>query len=234
MLVPRTFCLERRRYLTLMSNVADWLKLPSLERYAGEFQRAEIDLKTLTKLTESDLIDPGFPLAGAGKFRAALHGDKISPEKSADDEIAVTSRAERRHVTVLFADLVGSTEIASRIDPETMGHLLADYQHVVSQEIERYGGYVAKFLGDGVMAYFGWPRAQEDAAELIIEGRSRDDVGSLTYQCARHFGHSCAAWHRDWKRRYWQLDGHRIGHRRHDCRRHAQSRGSAAGSRPAR
>ncbi len=138
-----------------MSEVTDWLKSLSLERYAGEFQRAEIDLETLTVLTESDLKDLGLPLGPRRKILAALHN-------------ATPSRAERRHVTVLFADLVGSTEIASRIDPEAMGHLLADYQHVVSQEIERYGGYVAKFLGDGVMAYFGWPRAQEDAAERSL------------------------------------------------------------------
>ncbi|MFY9883361.1 MAG: hypothetical protein WAK15_01170, partial [Candidatus Cybelea sp.] len=123
-----------------MSDVADWLKSLSLERYAGEFQRAEIDLETLTDLTESDLKDLGLPLGPRRKILAALRGDKIAAEKSPDDAIAVASRAERRHVTVLFADLVGSTEIASRTDPEAMGYLLADYQHVASQEIERYGG----------------------------------------------------------------------------------------------
>jgi predicted ATPase/class 3 adenylate cyclase len=138
-----------------MSDVADWLKSLSLERYAGEFQRAEVDLATLADLTESDLKDLGLPLGPRRKILAALHN-------------ATPSRAERRHVTVLFADLVGSTEIASKIDPEAMGSLLANYQRVASQEIERYGGYVAKFLGDGVMAYFGWPRAQEDAAERSL------------------------------------------------------------------
>ncbi|HEY6449531.1 MAG TPA: adenylate/guanylate cyclase domain-containing protein [Candidatus Cybelea sp.] len=138
-----------------MSDIVDWLRSLSLERYAGAFQRAEVELDTLAELTESDLKDLGLPLGPRRKILAALHN-------------ATPSRAERRHVTVLFADLVGSTEIASKIDPEAMGSLLANYQRVASQEIERYGGYVAKFLGDGIMAYFGWPRAQEDAAERSL------------------------------------------------------------------
>ncbi len=138
-----------------MSDIVDWLRSLSLERYAGQFQRAEVDLDTLAELTESDLKDLGLPLGPRRKILAASHN-------------ATPSRAERRHVTVLFADLVGSTEIASKIDPEAMGFLLANYQRVASQEIERYGGYVAKFLGDGIMAYFGWPRAQEDAAERSL------------------------------------------------------------------
>ena len=160
-----------------MADIADWLKSRALERYARKFQRAEIDLETLAELTDDDLKELGLPLGPRRKILAALRGEKLSK-----------SRAERRHVTVLFADLVGSTAIASTIDPEAMAALLAEYQHVVSEEIERYGGYVAKFMGDGVMAYFGWPRAQEDAAERSVRAGLgiACAVSRLTEPDARH------------------------------------------------
>ena len=94
--------------------------------------------------------------------------------------IAVSSSGERRHLTVLFCDLVGSTEIAAQLDPEEWRELVADYQRATAEAITRYGGHVAKYLGDGVMAFFGYPEAHENDAEraartglAIIEGLSR-------------------------------------------------------------
>lgn len=149
-----------------MSDIAIWLGSLALERYAGEFERAEIDLQTLADLTEDDLKELGLPVGPRRKILTALRARKGTPLVAPGE--AVLPRAERRHVTVLFADLVDSTAIASAIDPEAMGELLSVYRRAVSEEIERYGGYVAKFMGDGVMAYFGWPRAQEDAAERSL------------------------------------------------------------------
>jgi class 3 adenylate cyclase len=89
-------------------------------------------------------------------------------EPSAPAEAAPRARpaeAERRQLTVMFVDLVGSTELAARLDPEDMSHVIRAYQDTCTEVVERWGGHVAKFMGDGVLAYFGWPQAHEDAAE---------------------------------------------------------------------
>ena len=75
---------------------------------------------------------------------------------------------ERRHLTVLFCDLVGSTEIAARLDPEEWREIVASYQRTVTEAVTRFGGYVAKYLGDGVMAFFGYPQAHDNDAEPTI------------------------------------------------------------------
>src|SRR6516225_3424511 len=79
--------------------------------------------------------------------------------------VAASADGERRHLTVLFCDLVGSTEIAARLDPEEWRDMIAAYHRAAAEAITRFGGYVAKYLGDGVMAYFGWPEAHENDAE---------------------------------------------------------------------
>jgi class 3 adenylate cyclase len=84
---------------------------------------------------------------------------------------------ERRHLTVLFCDLVGSTEIAARLDPEEWREIIAEYHRTAAHSIERYGGHVAQYLGDGVMAYFGWPEAHDNDAERGARG-PRDPRGN--------------------------------------------------------
>jgi class 3 adenylate cyclase len=79
--------------------------------------------------------------------------------------VAASTAGERRHLTVLFCDLVGSTQIAARLDPEEWREVVASYHHAAAEEITRFGGHVAKYLGDGVMAYFGWPEAHDNDAE---------------------------------------------------------------------
>ena len=88
---------------------------------------------------------------------------------------------ERRHLTVLFCDLVGSTEISARLDPEEWRELVADYHRAATEAITRFGGYVAKYLGDGVMAYFGWPEAHDNDAERAARAGLAivDEVGAL-------------------------------------------------------
>jgi class 3 adenylate cyclase len=78
------------------------------------------------------------------------------------------SDAERRQMTVLFCDLVGSTELSARLDPEDMGQVIRSYQDTYTEVVERSGGHVNKYVGDGVLAYFGWPRAHEDDAERAV------------------------------------------------------------------
>src|SRR6516164_2949962 len=99
---------------------------------------------------------------GAELAEAAVrNGLEVTP-------IAASSPGERRHLTVLFCDLVGSTEIAARLDPEEWRELVAGYHRVATEAVTRYGGHVAKYLGDGVMAYFGWPEAHDNDGERAV------------------------------------------------------------------
>lgn len=144
-----------------MSGISEWLAAHGLERYAPAFHEAEIDVSTLDLLTDEDLRELGIPL---GPRRKILAGREAAGSAPAKGELA----GERRQITVMFVDLVGSTSLSTRVDPEIMTELLASYKAAVADEVVEAGGTVAKYLGDGVLAYFGWPRAREDAAERAI------------------------------------------------------------------
>ena len=143
-----------------MSEISEWLGKQGLERYASVFEAAEIELATLALLTDDDLLQIGIPL---GPRRKILSSAKLR----AVNETAA-SVGERRQITVMFVDLVGSTKMSTVLDPEIMGDLLANYKAAIAEEVVQAGGTVAKYLGDGVLAYFGWPKAREDAAECAI------------------------------------------------------------------
>jgi class 3 adenylate cyclase/predicted ATPase len=155
-------------------DVAAWLRGLGLERYVQAFLDAEITPEVLAQLTEVDLRELGLPL-GPRKIVLtaipALAGPPTCPPEMAREEAGrqVTSEAERRQLTVMFCDLVGSTALSGRLDPEEMQEVLRAYQNTVAGEIARYGGHLAKFLGDGVLAYFGWPQAHEDDAERAVQ-----------------------------------------------------------------
>ena len=144
-----------------MSGIAEWLSAQGLERYASAFEDAEIDVATLPLLTDDDLREIGLPLGPRRKILS-------SRETPAPSDAAAASTGERRQITVMFVDLVGSTSLSTRVDPEVMADLLASYKAAVAEEIVRDGGTVAKYLGDGILAYFGWPKSREDAAECAI------------------------------------------------------------------
>lgn len=143
-----------------MSGIAEWLAAHGLERYAPAFDAAEIDVATLPLLTDEDLREIGLPL---GPRRQILAAREESGADAAPDLVG-----ERRQITVMFVDLVDSTSMSTRIDPEIMRELLDSYKAAVADEIAHADGTVAKYLGDGVLAYFGWPKAREDAAECAI------------------------------------------------------------------
>jgi len=148
-------------------DIATWLRELGLERYEGAFRDNEIDAEILPKLTADDLKDIGVTVVG---HRRKLLG-AIAALGAADEPAAVPvarPEAERRQLTVLFCDLVGSTELSSRLDPEDMGHVIRSYHNTAAAVVERWGGHVAKYMGDGVLAYFGWPRAHEDEAERAV------------------------------------------------------------------
>jgi class 3 adenylate cyclase len=152
-----------------------------LERYADAFVANEIDAEILPKLNAEDLKDLGVELVGHRRRLldaiAALHASRTvaAPDPTASfaltpviDAGAVRSEPERRQLTVLFSDLVGSTALAARLDPEDMAAVIRAYQECCAPVIRRWGGHVAKYMGDGVLAYFGWPIAHEDEAERAV------------------------------------------------------------------
>jgi class 3 adenylate cyclase len=134
-----------------------------------------IDLSVLPDLTDRDLKELGIVLGDRRKILRAiadLEGIKVAQKPAGLSEISPppTTRdtAERRQVTVLFSDLVGSTALSARMDPEDLREIISAYQKCVARIVQRFGGYVAKYMGDGVLVYFGYPQAHEDDAERAV------------------------------------------------------------------
>jgi class 3 adenylate cyclase/tetratricopeptide (TPR) repeat protein len=151
-----------------VQGIEDWLKSIGLGEYAQRFVENGVDLSTLPDLTEEDLKELGVLLGHRRKLLRAigvLHSSALSASPSS---LPADSTAERRQLTVMFTDLVGSTRLSTMLDPEEMRDIIAQYQRVVSQAIARFGGYVAKPLGDGLLIYFGWPHAHEDDAARAL------------------------------------------------------------------
>jgi class 3 adenylate cyclase len=153
-----------------MTDIGDWLRGLGLDRYAAAFRDAELDVATLAELTEDDLRELGLPLGPRKQVLKAIAVLREPPRETpvpapAALPAAPATEAERRQLTVMFVDLAGSTALSARLDPEEMQGIIRAYQNAVAGEIARVEGHVAKFMGDGVLAYFGWPRAHEDEAE---------------------------------------------------------------------
>jgi class 3 adenylate cyclase len=156
-----------------MSDLRDWLRKNKLDQYADAFEANDIDFDILSELTEHDLEKLGMSLGNRRRLVKAIAeragGESATTSMPAPGlDSGVSSEAERRQVTVLFCDLVGSTALSGAIDPEPLGTLIRRYQDAAAGAIGRFGGFVAKFMGDGVLAYFGFPRAFEDAAERAV------------------------------------------------------------------
>ena len=156
-----------------------WLRSLGLERYEAAFRENEINVRVLPSLTQEDLKEIGVGPVGHRRMLleaiAALRGDTGSKVPSADAATASTvpsvspeDRAERRQVTVMFSDLVGSTALSARMDPEDLREVISAYQKCVAETVRRSGGFVAKYMGDGVLVYFGYPQAHEDDAERAV------------------------------------------------------------------
>ena len=159
-------------------DIAAWLRGLGLEQYEPAFRHNAIDADILTDLSEADLEKLGVALLGHRKrlLKAIASlidgrresGSVASPRSMGPSASLPAPAAERRQLTVMFVDLVGSTELSHRLDPEAMGDVLKAYHSAVASEIARFEGHVAKYMGDGVLAYFGWPRAHEDDAERAV------------------------------------------------------------------
>jgi class 3 adenylate cyclase/predicted ATPase len=160
-------------------DVVVWLRSLGLGRYEAAFRDNEIDETVLPSLTAEDLKDLGVSVVGHRRKLldaiAALRteaGTKAPPSDAATASSAPTisleDRAERRQITVMFSDLVGSTALSARMDPEDLRELISAYHKCVAETVRRFGGFVAQYLGDGVLVYFGYPEAHEDDAELAV------------------------------------------------------------------
>jgi class 3 adenylate cyclase len=150
--------------------VAEWLANIGLERYAPAFADNDIDVSVLPHLTDADLEKIGISLGHRRKMLAAIAelGAVQAPPQPAKTEAKPQEMAERRQVTVMFSDLVGSTALSARMDPEDLGEVISAYQKCVAEAVGRFGGFVAKYMGDGVLVYFGYPQAHEDDAERAV------------------------------------------------------------------
>jgi class 3 adenylate cyclase/predicted ATPase/DNA-binding transcriptional ArsR family regulator len=154
-------------------DVGAWLHGLGLGQYEAVFRDNDVDASVLADLTAEDLREMGVASLGhRRKLLVALATLRANALPAAPPtRQAITSdppAAERRQLTVLFCDLVGSTALSARLDPEDFGVMINAYHRVVSDAVRRQGGYVAKLLGDGVLAYFGWPEAHEDDAERAM------------------------------------------------------------------
>jgi class 3 adenylate cyclase/tetratricopeptide (TPR) repeat protein len=155
-------------------DLGGWLRSLGLEQYEAAFRENAIDHTVLLNLTAEDLKDLGVRLVGHRRKLldaiAALRADESA--RTASPEALVekfpVDAAERRQVTVMFSDLVGSTALSVRLDPEDLRELIAAYQQCVAGTVRRFGGFVAKYMGDGVLVYFGYPQAHEDDAERAV------------------------------------------------------------------
>ncbi len=173
-------------------DVEAWLQGLGLERYVPAFRDNEIDWEVLPKLTSDDLRELGVAAVGhrrklldaiAALGASAPVADASGPPAETTATLAPRSDAERRQLTVMFCDLVGSTALSARLDPEDLREVIAAYHRAVADVVRSIDGFVAKYMGDGVLIYFGYPHAHEDDAERavraglgVIEAVGRLDV----------------------------------------------------------
>src|SRR5205823_4393661 len=153
-----------------MKGIAEWLASIGLSEYAQRFADNAIDLSVISDLTEQDLKDLGVLLAHRRRILRAiaeLDGVPPAPTETAT-EPALRDEAERRHLTLMICDLVGSTALSARLDPEDMRAVIDAYHAACARITRTYDGFLAEFRGDGILAYFGYPLAHEDDAERTV------------------------------------------------------------------
>jgi class 3 adenylate cyclase/predicted ATPase len=158
--------------------VEDWLRGLGLEELGALFAEQRIDQEVLPDLTGDDLEKLGIPLGHRKKLLKAIAALEVDSPAASTADSPESPHAERRQLTVMFCDLVGSTELSQRLDPEDLREINRAYQDLCKEALESYEGYIARYMGDGVLAYFGYPRAHEDDAERAILA-SLDLLGAM-------------------------------------------------------
>jgi class 3 adenylate cyclase len=157
-------------------DIGGWLRSLGLERYEAVFRENEITEKVLPNLTAEDLRDLGVVTVGHRRtlldaiavLRAYTSAKALPSDAIPSIDTSPKDTAERRQITVMFADLAGSTALSARMDPEDLREVISAYQKCVAETVARFGGFVAKYMGDGVLVYFGYPQAHEDDAERAV------------------------------------------------------------------
>jgi class 3 adenylate cyclase/predicted ATPase len=166
-------------------DIGTWLHGLGLQQYEQAFRDNAIDAAVLPELTTDDLKDLGVSLVGHRRKLiaaiAALRAEVRPKPATEPGEITGTSAAERRQLTVMFCDLVGSTALAARLDPEDLREIIAAYHRTVGEIVAGFDGFVSRYMGDGVLVYFGYPQAHEDDAERAVRAGlgAIDAVGRL-------------------------------------------------------
>jgi class 3 adenylate cyclase len=157
--------------------VAQWLKQLGLTQYASVFAENDIDEEVLPELTDAELEKLGVTLGHRKKLLKAIAklrddefplADSDTPSSQWPTIAPESSEPERRHLTVMFCDLVGSTQLSQKLDPEDLRDITRAYQDACKLAIERYDGYISRYMGDGVLTFFGYPQAHEDDAERAV------------------------------------------------------------------
>ena len=160
-----------------MQQIAEWLEKLGMSEYAQRFAENDIDVEVLGELTDKDFDRLGVSIGHRRKMMRAIREFTASPvsavmqrpaSATTDTQAAARDTAERRQVTVMFSDLVGSTALSARMDPEDLRDIISAYQKCVAETVQRFGGFVARYMGDGVLVYFGYPQAHEHDAERAV------------------------------------------------------------------
>jgi class 3 adenylate cyclase len=173
-------------------DVAEWLRGLGLEQYEPSFRANEIDDRVLPSLTSEDLREIGVvPIGHRRRLLDAIAAlgtqTPVIAQSTAPRDPSAPANAERRQLTVMFCDLVGSTELSARLDPEDLREVISAYHLAVAGAVGSFDGFVAKYMGDGVLVYFGYPNAHEDDAERAVRAALAiiDTVGRLEVGSAR-------------------------------------------------
>ena len=153
-----------------MQQIADWLQNIGLGQYAQRFAENDITFAILPLLADQDLKELGVTSLGHRRqlLLAIAEISRVQKGPAPPPSATPHDTAERRQVTVLFSDLVGSTALSARMDPEDLRELISAYHKCVAETVRRFGGFVGQYLGDGVLIYFGYPEAHEDDAERAV------------------------------------------------------------------
>jgi class 3 adenylate cyclase len=195
-------------------DVAEWLRGLGLGQYAPALRDNDIDGEVLRRLTGDDLRELG--VKSIGHRRRLLDAIAVLTAGSKGPDIWTAPapgpepQAERRRLTVMLCDLVGSTALSARLDPEDLREVIRGYHHAVADTVARFAGFVAKYMGDGVLAYFGYPQAHEDDAERAVRAGLWRDRSRRSTRCrSRRAPRAGRDRHRAGRRR--RLDRRRLG-----------------------
>src|SRR5215831_18595477 len=172
-----------------------WLESIGLGRYADIFAQNRVDLDVLPDLNEADLAELGIPLGDRKRLLRAIASlvdltDRNTPGatrvRSSGPPSAGIAVAERRQLTVMFCDMIGSTTLSEQLDPEDLRDIIAAYRETCARVVERYEGYVARYVGDGILVYFGYPKAHEDDAERAVRAglEIAQTISTQSKECA--------------------------------------------------